>query len=102
MLSTQEVAVDDNPRPLIDSYAMLPPTGRGRGLDWEWIAEQVRAHYPSWCEVGIFNPSVGTQIRKGRYKWVKPEEFEVATRRTDDEPIQRNRSRLFLRLRDPQ
>jgi hypothetical protein len=97
-----EVTMGDELRPDIDVHSILPSDGRGRGLDWEWIAEQVRENHPAWCEIGIFNPSTATQIRRGRYRWVKPEEFEVATRRTDDEPVQRNRARLFLRWKEPE
>ena len=96
MLTLQE-AVVTQPRPEIDVFAVLPPSVKGRGLDWEWVAQQVRDNAPNWCEVGVFNPSVATHIRKGKYRWVKPEEFEIATRKIPTE--ERTRSRLFLRVR---
>jgi hypothetical protein len=70
--------------------------GHGRrGFDWTAICDAVADAKGKWCEIGVFHPSIATQIRQGRYPSVDPERFEVTTRTTGD----RLRSTLYMRLR---
>ena len=72
----------------------LPDMGR---IDWSKVAEEVRGYRGQWCRVPKpLNPSVSMHIKRGKYPYISPEEFEVTTRRVGDDP---NRSWIFLRTR---
>ena len=71
-----------------------PPSLR---LDWESVAREVRKHPGEWCRVSRpFNPTVAQHIKRGRYTYVKPEEFEVTTRQYEADI---SKSWIFLRTR---
>lgn len=70
------------------------PVRRGR-IDWWWVAEQVRAHAPSWVCVGQFAPGISTRVKRGEYAALPEGEFEVTTRQVPGT----KRKRYFLWLR---
>lgn len=66
-----------------------PGHARRSKTDWRLVAETVRnaplteSGERSWCKIGEFHASTVSQINRGRYKWIKPEDFEVTSRRED-------------------
>lgn len=78
-----------------------PELKRGaRGLDWEWITEQVRAAAPEWVLVGPFSRSMGSRLRGGQYAAVDPGEFDITMRmQYDDSGTSLGRWDLWMKVR---
>lgn len=80
----------------MEAHTEIPSKPRGK-VDWEHIAAEARRVAPKWIEVPtLLNPSTVTQIRAGRYRHIRPDEFEVTSRRADDGS---GRATIYVRVR---
>ncbi len=72
---------------------------RVRLVDWEAVLKQLdQAAIESpgdWGRIGVFDQSLRTHIRQGRYKHIDPTKYDVTTRRAPGE--KRSRAILFMR-----
>ena len=72
----------------------LPPIRMGRrGTDWPAVLKIVDKAKGKWCDVGEFDASVASQIRRGEWRSIDPEVYEVSVRRTGEG----SRVTLFMR-----
>jgi len=58
-----------------------------RGLvSWAEMADFARKHPGQWCVTPVsMSPSTAVQLKMGKYRHVKPEEFEITRRRDPDD-----------------
>lgn len=74
---------------------------RVRLVDWAAVLKQLdqaAIDTPGdWGEIGVFDQSLRTHIRQGRYAHIDPTKYEVTTRRAPGE--KRSRAILFMRRR---
>lgn len=72
---------------------------RVRLVDWNAVLKQLDQaaidNPGEWGEIGIFDQSLRTHIRQGRYKHIDPDKYEVTTRKAPEE--KRSRALLFMR-----
>ncbi len=72
---------------------------RVRLVDWEKVLTQLDAAAAEgsteWGLVGVFDQSIRTHIRQGRYKHIDPTKYEVTTRLSPGE--KRSRAMLYMR-----
>ena len=78
------------------THKSLPPVEHNKGPgEWAQHAAEARKKPDLWYEVGVFHRSMVTYLRSGRAHGVDPAEFEVASRKFDDE----NRSTIYIKVR---
>lgn len=66
----------------MEVVATLPLRER---IDSNEVAELCRANPGKWVKVGVRHMSYVTNLRRGRYPGLPPDEFEFAARATDEE-----------------
>lgn len=76
----------------------LTATGKERmrrQIDWETVADVVRAQKGNWVDLGLVSYSVPGQINAGRYKHLNPALFEARGKAMD--PPNPKWTRLLMR-----
>lgn len=74
---------------------------RVRLVDWAAVLKQLdqaaidNPEGEEWGRIGVFDQSLRTHIRQGRYAHIDPTKYEVTTRRAPGE--KRSRAILFMR-----
>lgn len=82
------------------TFTKEPLTARRiRLVDWESVLKQLDeaavTNPGEWGKIGVFDQSIRTHIRKGRYKHIDPALYEVTTRKAPGE----SRSRAIILMR---
>lgn len=77
----------------------LPAHNKGRrGVDWAEVCAFTEKQKGKWVEVGLFDPSVVSHIRNGKYPSVDPERFEVTSQGAEAPESGGRRSTIYIRL----
>jgi hypothetical protein len=89
------MAIVDDPI-TVRRVAELPEARRGR-VNWQAVVAEAIAYPNEWAVSPVsLNPSIATQMRKGKYAVIDPTQFDIRTRR---DPADYSKSFIYLRVK---